>query len=143
MQRGRRIAFDYGDVRIGVAVSDMDSILVTPVEPLINGEDLHGELVNLFTEYEPLVIYVGEPKHLSGVESAKMAAVGDFVAMIAGITDTDVTLIDERLSTVSAAAKLRESGKNGRSSKGLIDSAAAAEILEAALNKVRLQGDGS
>jgi putative Holliday junction resolvase len=143
MQRGRRIAFDYGDVRIGVAVSDMDSILVTPVEPLINGEDLHGELVNLFTEYEPLVIYVGEPKHLSGVESAKMAAVEDFVAMITGITDTDVTLIDERLSTVSAAAKLRASGKNGRTSKGLIDSAAAAEILEAALNKVRLQGDGS
>ena len=42
MQRGRRIAFDYGDVRIGVAVSDMDSILVTPAEPLINGEELHG-----------------------------------------------------------------------------------------------------
>jgi putative Holliday junction resolvase len=99
--------------------------------------------VNLIDEYEPIAIYVGEPKHLSGLESEKMAAVADFVAMIAGITDTDVTLIDERLSTVSAAAKLRESGKDGRSSKGLIDSAAAAEILEAALNKVRLQGDGS
>lgn len=143
MQRGRRIAFDYGDVRIGVAISDMDSILVTPVEPLLNGQDLHPKLVNLIDEYEPIAIYVGEPKHLSGLESEKMAAVADFVAMIAGITDTDVTLIDERLSTVSAAAKLRESGKDGRSSKGLIDSAAAAEILEAALNKVRLQGDGS
>ena len=143
MQRGRRIAFDYGDVRIGVAVSDMDSILVTPAEPLINGEELHGKLVNLLTEYEPIAIYVGEPKHLSGAESAKMTAVADFVALIAEITDTDVTLIDERLSTVSAAAKLRATGKDGRTSKGLIDSAAAAEILESALNKVRLQGDGS
>ena len=72
-----------------------------------------------------------------------MTAVADFVALIAEITDTDVTLIDERLSTVSAAAKLRATGKDGRTSKGLIDSAAAAEILESALNKVRLQGDGS
>ena len=141
MQRGRRIAFDYGDVRIGVAISDMDSILVTPLEPLLAGENLHARLADLLSEYEPIRIYVGEPKHLSGSESAKMVSVEDFISVIAGITSVKVTLIDERLSTVSAAAKLRASGKDGRSSKGLIDSAAAAEILESALHHVRLQGD--
>jgi len=141
MQRGRRIAFDYGDVRIGVAISDMDSILVTPLEPLLAGENLHAALMGLLAEYEPIRIYVGEPKHLSGSESAKMVSVEDFISVIAGITSVKVTLIDERLSTVSAAAKLRASGKDGRSSKALIDSAAAAEILESALHHLRLQGD--
>ena len=70
-----------------------------------------------------------------------MVSVGDFIAVIAGITTVKVILVDERLSTVSAAAKLRASGKDGRSSKALIDSAAAAEILESALHHVRLQGD--
>jgi len=141
MQRGRRIAFDYGDVRIGVAISDMDSILVTPLEPLLAGENLQARLADLMSEYEPIRIYVGEPKHLSGSESAKMVLVEDFIAVIAGITTVKVTLVDERLSTVSAASKLRASGKDGRSSKTLIDSAAAAEILESALHHVRLQGD--
>jgi putative Holliday junction resolvase len=141
MQRGRRIAFDYGDVRIGVAVSDMDSILVTPLEPLLTGENLAAQLTGLLSEYEPIRIYVGEPKHLSGSESAKMVSVKSFITAIAEITDVNVTLIDERLSTVSAAAKLRASGKDGRSSKGLIDSAAAAEILESALHQARLQDE--
>jgi putative Holliday junction resolvase len=141
MQRGRRIAFDYGDVRIGVAVSDMDSILVTPLEPLSTGENLAAQLTGLLSEYEPIRIYVGEPKHLSGSESAKMVSVKSFITAIAEITDVNVTLIDERLSTVSAAAKLRASGKDGRSSKGLIDSAAAAEILESALHQARLQDE--
>jgi len=141
MIRGRRIAFDYGDVRIGVAVSDMDSILVTPLEPLLAEENLHAQLAGLLSEYEPIRIYVGEPRHLSGSESAKMVSVEDFISVIAGVTSVKVTLIDERLSTVSAAAKLRASGKDGRSSKALIDSAAAAEILESALHHARLQGD--
>jgi putative Holliday junction resolvase len=128
-------------VRIGVAISDMDSILVTPLEPLLAGENLDARLADLMSEYEPIRIYVGEPKHLSGSESAKMVSVGDFIAVIAGITTVKVILVDERLSTVSAAAKLRASGKDGRSSKALIDSAAAAEILESALHHVRLQGD--
>ena len=56
MQRGRRIAFDYGDVRIGVAISDMDSILVTPLEPLLAGENLDARLADLMSEYEPIRI---------------------------------------------------------------------------------------
>ena len=70
-----------------------------------------------------------------------MVSVKSFITAIAEITDVNVTLIDERLSTVSAAAKLRASGKDGRSSKGLIDSAAAAEILESALHQARLQDE--
>jgi len=135
MQRGRRMAFDYGDVRIGVAVSDPDSIIISPLKALkAQDESLSTQLTALFAEYEPILLVVGEPKHLSGARSAKMDSVAVFVELLKQITSVPIHSVDERLSTVSAAGKLRSSGRDARSSKDLIDSAAAAEILEAAIN---------
>lgn len=135
MQRGRRMAFDYGDVRIGVAVSDPDSIIISPLKALkAQDENLSAQLKELIAEYEPILIVVGEPRHLSGAPSAKMDAVAAFVELLEQITSIPIHSVDERLSTVSAAGKLRSSGRDARSSKDLIDSAAAAEILEAAIN---------
>jgi len=135
MQRGRRMAFDYGDVRIGVAVSDPDSIIISPLKALkAQDESLPTQLTALFAEYEPILLVVGEPKHLSGAPSAKMDSIAVFVELLRQITPVPIHSVDERLSTVSAAGKLRSSGRDARSSKDLIDSAAAAEILEAAIN---------
>jgi putative Holliday junction resolvase len=140
MQRGRRIAFDYGDVRTGVAICDADAIVISPLPALFTtGPTFTEELKVLFLDYEPVTIFVGEPRHLSGSESSKMAGVATFVAQLRELTGSEIVMIDERLSTVSAAAKLRSTGKDARSSKSLIDSAAAAEILEAGLNKLRLE----
>jgi putative Holliday junction resolvase len=70
VQRGRRLAFDFGDVRIGVAVSDQDMILATPVETLMTKRvDLWDRIFDLLAEYEPVRVYVGRPVHLSGNES--------------------------------------------------------------------------
>ena len=135
MQRGRRMAFDYGDVRIGVAVSDPDSIIISPLKALkAQDENLSAQLTALIAEYEPILLVVGEPKHLSGAPSARMHAVAAFVELLEQITSIPIHSVDERLSTVSAAGKLRSSGRDAKSSKDLIDSAAAAEILEAAIN---------
>ncbi len=141
MQRGRRMAFDYGDVRIGVAVSDRDSILVTPLAALsAQSPTLIDEIRALIEEYEPIVLVVGEPRHLSGRASSTMESVERFLLQLQSITNTPIRLVDERLSTVSAAGKLRAAGKDARSSKSLIDSAAAAEILESAINAERHSG---
>ena len=138
MQRGRRMAFDYGDVRIGVAVSDRDSILVTPLAALsAQSPTLIDEIRALIEEYEPIVLVVGEPRHLSGRASSTMESVERFLLQLQSITNTPIRLVDERLSTVSAAGKLRAAGKDAKSSKSLIDSAAAAEILESAINAER------
>ena len=138
MQRGRRMAFDYGDVRIGVAVSDRDSILVTPLAALsTQSPTLIDEIRALIEEYEPIVLVVGEPRHLSGRASSTMESVERFLLQLQSITNTPIRLVDERLSTVSAAGKLRAAGKDAKSSKSLIDSAAAAEILESAINAER------
>ena len=141
MQRGRRMAFDYGDVRIGVAVSDRDSILVTPLAALsAQSPTLFDEIKALIEEYEPIVLVVGEPRHLSGRASSTMESVERFLLQLQSITNTPIRSVDERLSTVSAAGKLRAAGKDAKSSKSVIDSAAAAEILESAINAERHSG---
>ena len=70
MQRGRRIAFDYGDVRIGLAVCDPDAILSSPVTTLNTSDSkLKVKISELFAEYEPIRIYVGKPTHMDGRDS--------------------------------------------------------------------------
>ena len=134
MLRGRRIAFDYGDVRIGVAVSDPDSILCSPLITLqANDKKLDQQILQLFTEYEPVQLFIGRPALLSGLDGVASEKAAAFAERLRGITDIPIELIDERMSTVSAARNLRESGKNAMNSKGSIDMAAAVAILEFAL----------
>jgi putative Holliday junction resolvase len=134
MLRGRRIAFDYGDVRIGVAVSDPDSILCSPLITLqANDKKLDQQILQLFTEYEPVQLFIGRPALLSGLDGVASEKAASFAERLKAITDIPIELIDERMSTVSAARNLRESGKNAKDSKGSIDMAAAVAILELAL----------
>jgi putative Holliday junction resolvase len=134
VDRGRRIAFDYGDIRIGVAICDPDGILATPLEFL---DSRHPKLVMqiqaLYEEYEPITIYLGRPKHLSGVDGEAVAKVERFAELLGSIASLPIIYIDERLSTVDAARRLRESGKSAKESKTLIDSMAAVAILEGGL----------
>jgi len=134
MERGRRIAFDYGDVRIGVAVSDPDSILCSPLTTLkATGKDLRKQISEIFSQIQPVAIYVGRPALLSGNDgSATEKAVG-FVEVLSTITKVPIELIDERMSTISAARNLRDAGRNAKDSKEAIDMAAAVAILEFAL----------
>jgi putative Holliday junction resolvase len=138
MQRGRRIAFDYGDIRIGVAVCDPDGIISSPLA-VLRAEDrnLRSEIQSLIAEYEPVQIFIGLPKQLSGAESSSAEKARKFGAMIAELTSIEIVYIDERLSTVSAQSKLREAGKSTRESKELIDAMAAVEILELGLQSAR------
>jgi putative Holliday junction resolvase len=141
MQQGRRIAFDYGDVRIGYATSDFNGLIATPGSALQNSpETLAGELLKLFKEYDPIYIAVGMPKHLSGKSSVKEEAVAKFVQFLRGITQKPIYAIDERLTTVSAARTLRDRGQSAKNSKNDIDAYAAAEILDSALNQERIAG---
>jgi putative Holliday junction resolvase len=134
MNRGRRIAFDYGDVRIGVAICDPDGILATPLPHLdARHPKLSAQISELFREYEPVAIYVGRPKSMSGSEGIAVEKVEGFVEKLNAITELPITFIDERLSTVDAARRLREAGKSAKDARVLIDSMAAVAILESGL----------
>jgi putative Holliday junction resolvase len=146
VERGRRIAFDFGDARIGVAVSDPDSILATPVTTLnTKSQDLWDQIFQLFSEYEPIEIFVGRPTHLAGHESDSTLKSELFAKEIHERFGLTVSLIDERLSTVSAQRKLKDAGLSTRDSKNAIDQASAVGILELALEmaKARINRDAN
>ncbi len=134
MLRGRRIAFDYGDVRIGVAVSDPDSILSSPLTTLkATDKSLLKQISEILADIEPVAIYVGRPALLSGNDGSATEKATQFGAVLSTITQVPIEMIDERMSTVSAARNLREAGRNARDSKDAIDMAAAVAILDFAL----------
>ena len=134
MLRGRRIAFDYGDVRIGVAISDPDSILASPLTTLSSGDPkLFIQISELVVEHEPVGIFVGNPLNLSGEasDSAEKAAV--FADRLRAEFGVPVVMIDERLSTVSATNAMRQSGINAKEARNKIDMASAVAILDQGL----------
>jgi putative Holliday junction resolvase len=94
---------------------------------------LWDQIDELIKEYEPIHIYVGSPKHLSGAVSVSMVKAGEFKDEISKRYGVACSMIDERLSTVGAARQLKESGLSTRESKAAIDQAAAVAILEQAL----------
>ena len=134
MERGRRIAFDYGDARIGVAASDQDSILVSPITTLAtSSRNLFKDIAEIFEEVNPIAVYVGKPTNLNGVDSTATSKVLNFVEDLKKITEIPIRLVDERMSTVSASRSLREAGLDSKKSKSIIDMAAAVGILEFAI----------
>jgi putative Holliday junction resolvase len=143
MERGSRLAIDVGTVRIGLAVSDPDSIVSTPLPALVRSKLLIEslkEILSLISENGVIEVYVGDPLSLSGVETASTQDARQFSIQLAELTSVPVRLVDERLTTVTASAKLRLNGKNAKAAKSLIDSASAVEILEQALNVSKQSG---
>jgi putative Holliday junction resolvase len=133
--RGRRIAFDYGDVRIGVAICDPDRILCSPL-PALKSQDkgLIDEIKGLLDEYSPIRVFVGLPMNMSGTQGQSAEKAKIFAELLTRNFQIEVLLIDERLSTVSAQRKLKEAGLSSRDSKEFIDSMAAVAILEQGLS---------
>ena len=140
MQRGRRIAFDYGDVRIGVAICDPDAILSTPLTTLQSkSKDLYAQINALLAEHEPVAIFVGKPTLLSGLAGEAVEKVFQFSYELAKHTNIEIIFVDERLSTVSAMKNLQSAGVNAKDARKSIDAMAAVAILEQGLAMTRSQ----
>jgi putative Holliday junction resolvase len=137
MRPGIRMAVDWGEVRIGVAACDRDAVLAYPLGTVRTGEAAIAELAALATEHQVIEIVVGLPRSLSGTEGPAARKVREQAARLAAATPIPVRLLDERLSTVTAAARLRDSGKSARRQRTSIDAAAAVVILEEALDYER------
>ncbi|MGW7575496.1 Holliday junction resolvase RuvX [Streptomyces sp. NPDC054765] len=144
MRRGRRIAVDVGDARIGVASCDPDGVLATPVET-VPGRDVpsaHRRLKAIVEEYEPLEVVVGLPRSLNGGEGPAAAKVRAFAQEMArNIAPVGVRLVDERMSTVTATQGLRASGVRSKKGRSVVDQAAAVVILQSALEAERVCGE--
>lgn len=130
---GRRIGFDFGEKRIGVATSDESSILVSPHATINNDQQLSIKLMDIFAEVDPLYVVIGNPIHLSGSQSAKSLSALEFGKLIKTFFAGPIYMVDERLTTNTAFSQMRKIGKTERESKSVIDQIAAVTILESAL----------
>ncbi|WP_200939146.1 Holliday junction resolvase RuvX [Modestobacter sp. Leaf380] len=140
---GRRIGVDVGTVRVGVAMSDATGFLASPLETLRRARDQSDldRLAALVTEHEVTEVVVGDPRHLSGASGASAADARAYAGSLAArIGDVPVRLVDERLSTVTAASDLRARGIDARRQRSVIDQAAAVVILQSHLDRVRSGG---
>ena len=137
MRSGRRVAIDVGTVRIGVAACDMHAILasgVTTITRKSSIEDTCQELVSVIKEIEPIEIYVGLPIALSGRETASTTDAVELAKHLASLTDIEVRMVDERMTTVTATNALRSSDRSSKSGRKVIDQIAATIILEQAMS---------
>ncbi len=146
--RGRRLGVDVGSVRIGVAVSDPDGILATPVETVRRDRtDRHmRRLTQLVSELEVVEVVVGLPRTLAdrtGPSAQDAIAIAEDLAR--RVAPTRVRMADERLTTVTAQRSLREAGVRARGQRAMIDQAAAVGILQSWLDQRRatLNGGGN
>ena len=137
---GRVLGVDVGTVRVGVALSDPTGTLASPLETLKRAKN-HADLDRLaamVVEHEVTEVVVGEPVHLSGASGASAQDAANYAQELADrIPDVPVILIDERLSTVTAASHLREGGIDSRKQRAVIDQAAAVVILQQFLDSRR------
>ncbi len=138
--RGRRLGIDVGSVRIGVAVSDPDGILATPMETVRRdrfGKHL-SRIVTLVGELDIVEVVVGLPRTLAdraGSSARDAIELADELAR--RIPAVPVRLADERLTTVAAQRSLREAGIPAKAQRSVIDQAAAVAILQGWLDQRR------
>lgn len=144
--RGRRLGIDVGSVRIGVACSDPDGILATPVQTV--RRDRSGKhvrlLAQLASELEAVEIVVGLPRTLADrTGPSARDAIELAEALARRVAPLPVRLADERLTTVSAQRSLRAAGVRAKDQRAMIDQAAAVAILQSWLDQRRATRAGS
>ncbi|MER7070092.1 Holliday junction resolvase RuvX [Terrabacter sp. NPDC000476] len=149
---GARVGVDVGNARVGVAASDASGVFAHPVRTLprdvAGGSDLEA-VVALVEELGAVEVVVGLPRLLSGEEGESARIAREYARELAvrlgvraggGAGTVGVRLVDERLTTVDAHRRLRDSGVPGRGQRAVIDQAAAVLILQTALDTEALSG---
>ena len=141
MRSGIRLAVDVGSVRIGVAGCDPGGVLATPLATVRRGAGDLAEIARLCAEREVIEVIVGLPTSLSGQAGRAAADARAFAAQLADrIAPVDVRLVDERFTTTLAHSALRAGGRDSKQRRFTVDKAAAALLLQSALDSERLTG---
>lgn len=133
----RVLGIDYGDVRVGLAVSDPLGITAQGLDTLvINGNDqlFISSIANLIKEYDVAEVVIGYPKNMDGTLSQKTQKVDSLIPEIEKL-GVKVHKIDERLTTVSSYKTMRQLGISQRKKNEVADKLSAIYILEGFLNR--------
>ena len=135
----RILGIDYGDARVGVAVSDLLGFMAQGVKTIKNTSKkiLFSELKEIIDEYTPEKIVIGLPKNMDGSEGFRVDATHKFADKLKEIYNGEIIFWDERLSSMGASRYLNETNTRGQKRKNVLDTVAACIILEGYLNSIK------
>jgi putative Holliday junction resolvase len=141
VKAGVRLGVDPGSVRIGVARCDPAGILASPLDVVRRGKGDLDRIASLVADNDAIEVIVGLPTSLSGKEGQAAEGARQFAASLAArLAPVPVRLVDERFTTSTAHDALRQGGHDSRARRQTVDAAAAAVLLQAALDAERGSG---
>lgn len=135
----RILGLDIGDRRIGVAISDPEETLASPLTVILRNSDEQTTkaIVEIIEHHQVARVIVGLPRHLSGKVGKQAAKVQDFIKKLSEQIKVPLETRDEWLSTVAASRLLREAGIKNEQQKTKRDAVAAAFVLQGYLDSQR------
>ncbi len=133
----RLMGIDFGDARVGIALSDPLMIMSQGYKTIQNDgtDSLFSEIVSIIKEKEVTKIVIGLPKNMDNSQGFRTDATMAFAEKLKTYTDVEIDFSDERLTTVSAHGFLNEMNVRGKKRKGAVDTLSAALILETYMKK--------
>ena len=137
MQLMRRVlGVDFGQARIGVAISDELGMLAHPVETIPGARinDAAKRVAEIARERDVERVVIGMPRHMNGEMGAAAAEATAFADKLRPLLQCPITMWDERLSTTAANRALRDAGQKTKRTRGIVDQVAAQMILQGYLD---------
>jgi putative Holliday junction resolvase len=133
----RYLGIDYGEKRVGIAVSDPTKTIAQPFLTIQynSKKELIGKILNLVEEEDIELIVVGLPLTLKGIDSNKTKTVRKFVENLRTIIQLPIEFVDERFTSIQAQRMLRDMGKKPSEQRSKIDQLAAQSILQTYLDR--------
>ena len=124
------LGIDHGEARIGLAITDAVGILAHPLETIqVKTSDPIARIKEIVAQRGIQQLVIGLPLRMDGTEGTAADKIRKFAGLLTNEIDLPLDFMDERLTTVAAAEKLHQAGKNAKKQKSIIDQAAAVEIL--------------
>lgn len=143
---GRILSVDWGEVRIGLALSDESQVLATPLETLrrrLGKRFPIPRFLELTALHQPVGLVIGLPLSPEGTEGESAVAARELAGTLARRTGLPLEFWDERMSTARALGAIREQGGSTRGRKGDVDALAAAVLLQHFLDARRNRSVGT
>ena len=137
---GRILSLDWGELRIGLALSDETQLLASPLETLVRRRGKRFPMIRfleLISAHNPVGLVVGLPLALDGGDSGSTGAARELARQVEQRTGLPVLLWDERLTTARALRAIREQGGTTRGRKEDVDALAASVLLQHVLDTRR------
>lgn len=134
---GRLLAIDYGSKRVGLAISDVDGRVATPLATLERKDDrgVAREIARITAREGVVGLVLGEPRRLDGTRGDAAERVARFARRLEATTGLPVERVDEALTSVEAERRLRAAGVDLVADPGRVDAVAAQILLQEVLDR--------